>query len=81
MPVHNALAEFDALLSSGPQNVATLRGTCSRQPLFIDATVARGTGHRIDHHTLGHALHLRQFAFAAECAQWAAARRQAGVVH
>ncbi|OWA06541.1 hypothetical protein B9W68_19020 [Streptomyces sp. CS227] len=36
---------------------------------FAEAGVARGTGHCIDHHRLGHALHLRQLAFAAECAE------------
>ncbi|MEU6844716.1 alpha/beta hydrolase [Streptomyces sp. NPDC046716] len=77
VPVHNALAEFDALWSSGPQNVARFAGLFTAAP-FVDAGVARGTGHCIDHHTLGHALHLRQLAFAEECAQWAATRRPAG---
>jgi hypothetical protein len=27
--------------------------------------------HSIDHHVLGHALHLRQLAFAEECQLWA----------
>ncbi|MER5890937.1 alpha/beta hydrolase family protein [Streptomyces sp. NPDC001941] len=74
VPVHNTLAEFDALWSSGPENVARFAGLFTKAP-FIDASVARGTGHCIDHHTLGHALHLRQLAFAEECAQWAATRR------
>lgn len=76
VPVHNALAEFDALWSSGPHNVARFAAMFTAAP-FVDASVARGTGHCIDHHTLGHALHLRQLAFAEECAHWAAARRRA----
>jgi hypothetical protein len=70
VPVHNALAEFDALWDSSPANVARFAGFFTAVP-FIEASVARGTGHSIDHHTLGHALHLRQLAFAAECALWA----------
>jgi pimeloyl-ACP methyl ester carboxylesterase len=67
VPVHNALAEFDALWDSRPDNVATFASMFVNAP-FVDATVARGTGHCIDHHTLGYALHLRQLAFAEECA-------------
>jgi len=33
----------------------------------VDATVAWATGHSLDHHRLGHALHMRQVAFAEEC--------------
>ncbi|MFG3099189.1 alpha/beta hydrolase [Streptomyces sp. NPDC048182] len=71
VPVHNALAEFDALWDSGPADVARFAGLFTAAP-FVDASVARGTGHCIDHHLLGHALHLRQLAFAEECAVWAA---------
>jgi hypothetical protein len=35
---------------------------------FVDASVARNTGHCIDHHVAAYALHLRQLAFAEECA-------------
>ncbi|MFD7691608.1 alpha/beta fold hydrolase [Streptomyces sp. NPDC059781] len=76
VPVHNALAEFDALWSSSPQDVARFAAMFTAAP-FVDASVARGTGHCIDHHTLGHALHLRQLAFAEECAHWAATRQRA----
>ncbi|MGW3560763.1 alpha/beta fold hydrolase [Streptomyces sp. NPDC000963] len=76
VPVHNALAEFDALWSSGPENVARFAALFTAAP-FVDASVARGTGHCIDHHTLGFATHLRQLAFAEECAHWAA-RQKAG---
>ncbi|MGW0940546.1 alpha/beta fold hydrolase [Streptomyces sp. NPDC002666] len=70
VPVHNALAEFDALWSSGAENVAKFAALFTAAP-FVDASVARATGHCIDHHTLGHTLHLRQLAFAEECAHWA----------
>ena len=70
VPVHNALAEFDALWDSSPANVARFAEFFTAVP-FIEASVARNTGHSIDHHTLGHALHLRQLAFASECALWA----------
>lgn len=74
VPVHNALAEFDALWSSGTENVARFAAMFTAAP-FVDAGVARGTGHAIDHHTLGFALHLRQLAFAEECVAWASAQR------
>ncbi|HEY1488919.1 MAG TPA: alpha/beta fold hydrolase [Micromonosporaceae bacterium] len=70
VPVHNALAEFDALWDSTPENVATFASLLTGAP-FVTASIARGTGHSIDHHILGHALHLRQLAFAEECTQWA----------
>jgi hypothetical protein len=70
VPVHNALAQFDALWDSSPANVARFAEFFTAVP-FIEAGVAWGTGHSIDHHTLGHALHLRQLAFAAECTLWA----------
>lgn len=70
VPVHNALAEFDALWDSRPENVNRFAAMFSAAP-FVDASVARATGHSIDHHILGHALHLRQLAFLDECAAWA----------
>jgi pimeloyl-ACP methyl ester carboxylesterase len=70
VPVHNALAEFDALWDSTPENVAQFAKLLTNAP-FVDASIARGTGHSVDHHILGHALHLRQLAFAEECSWWA----------
>jgi pimeloyl-ACP methyl ester carboxylesterase len=70
VPVHNALAEFDALWDSTPANVEQFAKLLTAAP-FVDASIARSTGHSIDHHILGHALHLRQLAFAADCALWA----------
>jgi pimeloyl-ACP methyl ester carboxylesterase len=74
VPVHNALAEFDALWDSTPANVETFAAMFTSAP-FVAAGIARGTGHSIDHHILGHALHLRQLAFAEECALWAETTR------
>ena len=70
VPVHNALAEFDALWDSTPANVEQFAKLLKAAP-FVDADIARATGHSIDHHILGHALHLRQLAFAEECQLWA----------
>ena len=70
VPVHNALAEFDALWDSTPANVEQFAKLLTAAP-FVDAGIARATGHSIDHHILGHALHLRQLAFAEECQLWA----------
>ena len=72
IPVHNALAEFDALWDSTPETVAQFANLLTSAP-FVDASIARGTGHSIDHHILGHALHLRQLAFVEECT-WRAGR-------
>ena len=70
VPVHHALAEFDALWDSSPATVEQFAKLLTAAP-FVDASIARATGHSIDHHILGHALHLRQLAFAEECQLWA----------
>ena len=70
VPVHNALAQFDALWDSSAENVTGFAALFTASP-FVDASVARGTGHSIDHHRLGRALHLRQLAFADECRVYA----------
>jgi pimeloyl-ACP methyl ester carboxylesterase len=66
VPVHNELAEFDALWDSSAANVEQFAKLLTAAP-FVTAGIARNTGHSIDHHILGHALHLRQLAFAEEC--------------
>jgi pimeloyl-ACP methyl ester carboxylesterase len=73
VPVHNALAEFDALWDSTPANVEQFAKLLTAAPV-VDAGIARAAGHSIDHHILGHALHLRQLAFAEECQLWASQR-------
>ncbi len=69
VPVHNALAEFDALWDSTPDNVERFAKLLTAAP-HVDASIARSTGHSIDHHTLRHSLHLRQLAFVRECELW-----------
>ncbi len=69
VPVHNMLAEFDALWDSTPDNVERFAKLLTGAP-YVDASIARSTGHSIDHHTLGHSLHLRQLAFLRECELW-----------
>lgn len=69
VPVQSVLAEFDALIESTPANVERFASMLTGAP-FVEAGIARSTGHSIDHHILGHALHLRQLAFAEECARW-----------
>ncbi|GAA2359001.1 alpha/beta hydrolase [Dactylosporangium salmoneum] len=69
VPVHNALAEFDALWDSTPANVGKFAGMLTNAPV-VNAGIARDTGHSLDHHILGHALFLRQLAFAEECMLW-----------
>lgn len=70
VPVHNALAEFDALWDADPANVAAFAAMFTAAP-FVDAGIARVAGHCIDHHSVAYALYLRQLAFAEECALWA----------
>jgi pimeloyl-ACP methyl ester carboxylesterase len=69
VPVHNELAEFDALWDSTAANVEQFAKLLTAAP-HVDAGIARATGHSIDHHILGHALHLRQLAFVGECELW-----------
>jgi len=67
VPVHNVLAEHDALWDTSAASIARFAPLFSAAP-SVDATVMPGVGHSIDHHAAGHALHLRQLAFAHECA-------------
>ena len=69
VPVHNELAEFDALWDSTQANVEQFAKLLTAAP-FVEAGIARATGHSIDHHILGYALHLRQLAFVGECELW-----------
>jgi pimeloyl-ACP methyl ester carboxylesterase len=67
VPVQNVLAEFDALWDPSASSAARFQELFDAAP-FVETAVARFTGHSIDHHHRGRALHLRQLAFAAECA-------------
>jgi pimeloyl-ACP methyl ester carboxylesterase len=67
VPVHYRQAEFDRLWLSGPQDVRRFADALTRAPL-VDAQRIPGTGHCIDFHHAGAALHLQQLGFALQCA-------------
>ena len=64
VPIHDALAQSTRC---GTAHRRTSRDSRRCSPPRRSRCVARGTGHSIDHHRLGRALHLRQLAFADEC--------------
>jgi pimeloyl-ACP methyl ester carboxylesterase len=66
VPVHYVLAEHEALWNTGQSRVDAFAGMFTSAPR-VDAAVARGVGHNIDHHYLGKALQLQQLAFALTC--------------
>ena len=66
VPVHYVLAEHEALWNAGQSRVDAFAGIFTSAPR-VDATLARGVGHNIDHHHLGKALQLQQLAFALTC--------------
>ena len=69
VPVHNVLAEFDALWDSSAAARAEFVSLFAGK---VTAELAPGVGHSIDHHVAGATLHLNQLAFAHACAQPAA---------
>ncbi len=75
VPVHNALAEFDALWDSSQDALDEFAGL-----LLLPASAERvlGVGHSIDHHLLGAAVQLRQLAFAYSRGVRAAAAGRGG---
>jgi pimeloyl-ACP methyl ester carboxylesterase len=68
VPVHYALAEFDGLWIATAETVAGFAGRFTAAP-SVESTLFGASGHNIDHHQLGGALHLAQLAFALRCAQ------------
>ena len=66
VPVHYALAEHEALWNADQSRVDAFAGMFTAAPR-VDAALARGVGHNIDHHHLGRALQLQQLAFALTC--------------
>jgi hypothetical protein len=66
VPVHYVLAEHEALWHAGQSRVDAFAAMFTSAPR-VDATLARGVGHNIDHHHLGRALQLQQLAFALTC--------------
>ncbi|GAB4064286.1 alpha/beta hydrolase [Angustibacter speluncae] len=65
VPVHNVLAEHDALWDSSAEARAEFASLFSGE---VSTHLAPGVGHSLDHHTAGAALHLQQLAFAFTCA-------------
>lgn len=66
VPVHYVLAEHEALWNADQSRVDDFAAMFTSAPR-VDATLARGVGHNIDHHHLGRALQLQQLAFALTC--------------
>ena len=60
------LAEHEALWNAGQSRIDAFAEMFTSAPR-VDAALARGVGHNIDHHHLGKALQLRQLAFALTC--------------
>ncbi|GAA3528302.1 alpha/beta hydrolase [Amycolatopsis ultiminotia] len=67
VPVQYTLAEYDGLWVVEESRVAAFAGYFNAAP-WVDARLQAGAGHNLDHHRLSRALHLRQLAFASECA-------------
>lgn len=72
VPVQYTLAEHDGLWVADESRVSAFAGYFTSAP-WVDARLQAGAGHNLDHHRLSRALHLRQLAFAWECAERAPA--------
>jgi pimeloyl-ACP methyl ester carboxylesterase len=68
VPVHNVLAEFDALWDASPEALADFESRFAGGA-GATSTIARGVGHSIDHHLSGAATQLQQLAFAYSCTE------------
>ncbi|WP_337918435.1 alpha/beta fold hydrolase [Actinopolymorpha pittospori] len=67
VPIHCALARFDVLWEMNRANIDTFTRRFTSAP-SVETTVFPRSGHNIDHHRVGRELHLRQLAFAWQCA-------------
>ena len=67
VPVHYRQGEFDRLWIVDEGEVRNFELSLSKPPR-VDAQMLRGTGHCLDYHTIGPALHLQQLGFAMQCA-------------
>lgn len=67
VPVQYTLAEYDGLWVVDDSRAAAFAAYFTAAP-WVDAKLQAGAGHNLDHHRLSRALHLRQLAFACECA-------------
>ena len=67
VPVHYRQAEHDRLWVVDRSEVDAFAARFTHTPR-IDAAMVRDTGHCMDFHTIGSALHLQQLGFAVQCA-------------
>lgn len=67
VPVHYRQAEHDRLWVVDRQEIAAFAARFTAAPR-VDAAMVADTGHCMDFHTIGAALHLQQLGFALQCA-------------
>ena len=67
VPVHYRQGEHDQLWVVDDDEVGAFAARFTAAP-SVDAAMVRGTGHCMDFHTVGTALHLQQLGFALQCA-------------
>lgn len=67
VPVHYRQAEFDRLWIVDQGEIDGFARTLTAAPR-VDAAMMRGTGHCMDFHRVGPALHAQQIGFALQCA-------------
>lgn len=71
VPVHYRQADGDHLWIVSEDEVQGFARALTHSPR-VDAALMCGTGHCMDFHTVGRALHLQQLGFAVQCAAEAA---------
>ena len=71
VPVHYRQADGDNLWIVNEDEVQGFARALTNSPR-VDASLMSGTGHCMDFHTVGRALHLQQLGFAVQCAAQAA---------
>jgi len=68
VPVHYRHAQFEGLWESNQKTISDVQAALSSAPA-VDAAIFKNTGHCIDFHHVGPALHMQQLAFAIECVE------------
>jgi pimeloyl-ACP methyl ester carboxylesterase len=68
VPVQYLAVEFERLWCIDAASVRSFAGYFTAAPLVVSELMA-GIGHNADHHRNSQAFHLRQLAFALDCAQ------------
>ncbi len=67
VPVHYRQGEYDQLWIANQEEVKGFAEAFTASP-SVDAALVKGTGHCMDLHNVGTALHLQQLAFSVLCA-------------